>query len=390
MSDSSDRLSVIVPLITDYVAQNDLYTCTLISTHFYEIFNPLLWRSVNAQNQPFAHRYLNCLSMTQHSVGHYIRNVNLGDIRWTDQALTNLMHRARLLETLDLFNSRQLTDKSMQYLPYYCSNLTSLKLGKCQVTRLSFRALAQHCRQLTQLELICRTDVSPDTYSAIGRCHSLEELELDMDDGPMEQLLYGRRSRALDTSHMDAWDSPETTLDLTGLHGLKQLTIHRNTYGILDRVVKASETNGACCWPHLISLSLQAELGGVNDDTVVPMMKTLPGLKQLAVTDADLTDATLDAIATFQRDIIKIDVSFNRRFTPYGVRRLVRACPQLKWLNLAYCNIMMNDFLEAGQQCSGIVYRANRSYVALDHLDQESMDAIRLGSHSDDEEGESD
>ncbi|ORZ24001.1 hypothetical protein BCR42DRAFT_386862 [Absidia repens] len=58
----------------------------------------------------------------------------------------------------------------MQQLGYYSPNLTSLAMLHYPITQPSFRAMGQYCQQLTELQLIFKPDLRPETYSAIVDC----------------------------------------------------------------------------------------------------------------------------------------------------------------------------------------------------------------------------
>ncbi|CAO3593993.1 unnamed protein product [Absidia cylindrospora] len=360
--------SEIIWLIADRVHQEDLYACTLVSTRFYVIFNQLLWRTIVLENRTIADHFFDCLFKAQHPVGEYIRSIDSATFQWTDETLINLAHRARRLETLNLIECRQITDKSMQQLPYYCPNLISLIMLHGQITQLSFRALAQYCHQLTKLQLGFNLDLPPETYSAIVNC-PLEELGIYMPH--CERIL-------------DEWKSTKTTLDLTGLHGLKNLSIYGRPLDLLDRAITTSETNGSPCWPHLTSFSLK--YASVSNDIVVRALKTFPGLKHLELPHWHLTDATLDVIATFQPAITKVDLSFNNDLTYHGVRRLAQGCPQLTWMELTHCKIMVDDLPEAGKLCCRLRRSPCHPNCWVNYLDQEALDNIRFASHFSEED----
>jgi hypothetical protein len=150
--------------------------------------------------------------------------------------------------------------------------------------------------------------------------------------------------------------------------------------GMLEQVIQTTATT---YWPLLTFLSLNPRFQ-MTDDTLLSLLRCLPGLTHVQITCVRLGDATLDAMATCFPDLRELENSYNAHYglTAAGVRRLVGRCRHLTLIILAMCALTVADFPEAGPPCEEI-----HLHGVLHHLDQDAVTKVRLGA---DPEGNND
>ncbi|CAO3588401.1 unnamed protein product [Absidia cylindrospora] len=349
----------LLSLIVKYVDPGTLVRCTVVSSAFYEAAIRHLYRHIHSKGIGFLQ------SLVSSPVGQHIRSVSLGGFLWTDKTLLLLMQKTPCLDAITIDDGRWVTDASMQHVSFYWPHLKSLYLSKSPITSLSFHVLGQQCHQFIHLTLDRCPFLQAHTFLVDFAGSQLQSLALaiainQVDDGPLD--------------HKEAWlmDNDATTIDLTGLDALTKLHIHGPPFGIFHLAVLAH----SCCWPRLTSIYMD-ECFDILDDDLIPLLRLVPGLTHLTLKDGEFSDAVLDAIATYNPNLVELDISYNDQFTAQGIRDLVRRCHQLAWMTLSYCHIILDEISD--DRCSGSVVTFDNTYMALDHLDKHALDLIRRG-----------
>ncbi|CAO3588405.1 unnamed protein product [Absidia cylindrospora] len=352
----------LLSLIVKYVDAGTLVTCTVVSSAFYEAVIRQLYRHIHLTCHSKGIGFLE--SLVSSPVGQHLRSVSLGGFLWTDKTLLLLMEKAPSLDAITIDDGRWVTDASMQQVSSFWPHLKSLYLSKSPITQLSFHVLGQQCHQLIHLTLDRCPFLQAHTFLVHFAGSQLQYLALaiainEVDDGPLD--------------HKEAWlMDDDATIDLTGLHALTKLHIHGPPFGIFHLAV----IPGDCCWPRLTSIYMD-ECFDILDDDLIPLLRLVPGLTHLTLKDGEFSDAVLDAIATYNPNLVELDISYNDQFTAQGIRGLVRRCHQLVLVTLSYCHIILDEISD--DRCSGSVVTFDNTYMALDHLDKYALDLLRRG-----------
>ncbi|ORZ07167.1 hypothetical protein BCR42DRAFT_154821 [Absidia repens] len=363
----------IISLIIDDIPDRDLYTCALINKVFYATANPLLWRAPALENETKAHAFINCIMQARHPVGQYIRSLKLYS-KWTDADLLVLTLYAGQLEELCIFAGDWLTDQSLVYLAKDCPHLKTVYLHCPLITHQSIHALGQECKQLTELGLHHCSNLSPDIFASLMAC-PLKELYLCLDNNnTATSSFYEEEDRVM--------VDDETMKDLKRFDQLTHLTLDNIDPDWVSQLLLTSTE----CWAPLSSLVLK-NIFGMGDAPLVTFLQSHHDLTELQLSCVDLTDVTLDVIATMGfPHLTRLNLSSNPSITAQGVRHVVMQCPFLVSVELVLCHLLANEFPEAtGDACIGhnfwTIFTVGSEVQKVVHrLDQHAINTIRLGS----------
>ncbi|ORZ05247.1 hypothetical protein BCR42DRAFT_443852 [Absidia repens] len=302
-----------------------------------------------------------------HPMVKYMQELELYT-QWTDSPLMQLMSRVGpQLEKVTMFRGQLASGTCLQALACYWPRLTQLRLGYHNVTLDSMVAIAQHCPHLRDLLFFRCRHLSSNLFTpfveaaaANDRCARLEKIDLI-------------------TAGEDPPWTYQTVLDLAQFPMMTSFTINARPALIQDLLTTV-------IWPHLTHLELDCivEMGRDDDDDddgsgdalVIPFLQKHCQLKCVSLLAMSITNATLDAMATYLPDITGLDLRGNACLTVRGVRRLVRQSRHVAWVDLLGCNISSSEFPEA-------YYELDLDDPSIDselYLDPDGVDEIqRIG-----------
>ncbi|CAO3601120.1 unnamed protein product [Absidia cylindrospora] len=228
--------------------------------------------------------------------------------------------------------------------------------------------ISHHCHRLTLISFSRGCTFPANTFELLGATCPLQDIYVELD---------GMHDISDEDQHTAA---DKTALDLTRCHQLKRLSLSKAPTYFARRLLTLSSSSSSV-WPQLVTLVLHAD---VDDSHVIPLIKTHPNIKTLEFKKATaLTDATLDAIATYlPTTITKLGFKYSRNLTARGIYQLVRRCsPRLTLVGIKGCQIkptlfadvLGNDYPKRMENYSTLPY-----YCAYLHtLDQHVLDNIR-------------
>ncbi|ORZ07391.1 hypothetical protein BCR42DRAFT_426176 [Absidia repens] len=158
VDEASQRHPYLIDDSRPFDQRQDPYTCTLVNKRFHLEANPSLRQEPVLDVEPTnLQPLLDCLAATEQPLRYHTSRLLLKNTTCTDTELLLLMPHIRHLETLSIKNVDStndfspITDTSVQHLPRYCSQLTSLEIHNIHLSGATIRSIARHCRQLTEL-----------------------------------------------------------------------------------------------------------------------------------------------------------------------------------------------------------------------------------------------
>ncbi|KAI8988344.1 hypothetical protein BDF20DRAFT_813604 [Mycotypha africana] len=182
--------------------------------------------------------------------------------------------------------------------------------------------LGCHCRHITKLTL--------------ASCSNLTSISLlPFVDMPIEYL---------DLSGCKWLNASDTAYDISCLHSLTHLNLvccDTINHDFIRSMVTAT------CLSKLQEFSITGGATLIDDNAIIPFIKTHPHVRGLFLLECAITDATLEAIATHMSfSLHHLDLSFCRHLTANGVRHLISHCHHLRLLGLKSCGLTQHDFPE--------------------------------------------
>lgn len=335
----------IISLICSLLEQPEKYNCIYVNKELYSASIPELWREPTLPSTKALHQLIKCLHHSKHQRGDYIRVIRLGCfVGINDEELLSLLPLIPNLEVLELRQAEQLTDKSLIPVSRYCKQLKQFGVKRALATYRTMHYLGG-CVELQRLTLAACPNLTPMALLPFAHL-------------PIEHL---------DLSGCKWLTASDTARDLCSLEHLTSLSL------ICCDVISADflhQLTGALI--HLQDFSITGN-AVIEDDAVIPFLKTHPNLHGLFLLECAITDATLKAIGQYLPNLHHLDISFCTRVTTHGVRDLVFQCPHLKLLGVKYCGIVAHDFPEL-----------QIDEIELDTLNYIKLDQIR--NHHQEEE----
>lgn len=96
-----------------------------------------------------------------------------------DETLIELIQNNRNLQTLDVFDCKNLTDASIFAVAQNCHNLQTLCLSCGEnITDRSIMAMAQNCSNLKNLKFSCKGITDASVVALVQKCPNLQDLEI--------------------------------------------------------------------------------------------------------------------------------------------------------------------------------------------------------------------
>ncbi|CAO3588583.1 unnamed protein product [Absidia cylindrospora] len=128
---------------------------------------------------------------------------------------------------------------------------------------------------------------------------------------------------------------------------LKNFRLDTTATPVFITHVLTTTVNQMALWRDTLTcLILTGSCGPDARRNLIPFIETHPGLKELELREASLTDVTLDAIHTHLPDVRKLIVSSNPALTSQGIRRVVWHCRSLTMLSFKWCGMTAEQFPE--------------------------------------------
>ncbi|ORZ05598.1 hypothetical protein BCR42DRAFT_178149 [Absidia repens] len=327
--------SELISSILSYVDKQDLCKCSLVDKSFYKATLPLLWQKLTIDNQGTLHTMTRILEASTSSssatvLGELVRSVTIKALLSDDDLLAFIKH-VPLITHLSLKKAYYISDDSLVQVPGLVPHLTHLDIYRADITQRSMEAIG-HC-PLQQLTLIRCDDLESNMFASLTRCSStLTSLDISY------RSLHG-----LETPDM----AQQAVANLMALHHLTYFHIYCRPEQDSSPFINAlfDDVPFMAPWPELTSLDLYP-CRDVTDTMAIALLQAQPKLTHVGLCDSQITDKTLDAIATCLPEVVKVDVTCNPGITPDGLRRLVKTCRKLEIVYCYSCEIYPEDFPE--------------------------------------------
>ncbi|CAO3601078.1 unnamed protein product [Absidia cylindrospora] len=365
-------------------SKHGLYNCTLINKTFHQVANPLLWRTLEINNDA-ATRIITCLQSVPNSSlggGRFVRHLVLCMTLWTDDEFLLVMQHTTHLERLSMNTPINITDRSLKHLPRHCPRLNDLELTIVPIAQPTMDALGQHCHQLTRLTLHDCNDLGPDTFSSLMPC-PLTCLNIE---GPPAGLTTTTKVIKDLVSH--------------GFDQLTHLTLGNSKFDDINNEFISNLLSLAATpdtWPRLTHLWISCYIprdrdtiyghGAFASGLVRFLQSHGGGLEHLGLVSGQYNDSVLDAIGAIRPPpprLTSLSLVASKKITARGVRRLVQQWPMLSSVSLGSCLKMTLDKFPEVTNNNDIIHfpigsSSTRSQVQ--RLDEEATRMIRQGSN---------
>ncbi|CAO3596646.1 unnamed protein product [Absidia cylindrospora] len=230
------------------------------------------------------------------------------------------------LKTLTIQGAQNVTDATLQYLGRHCPHLISLILRNCQITQQSLHALGQYCHQLRGIHLGKCHDLDAGVFAALVSC-------------PLEKLIFTSCTiNGLD----DRRTMEAIVMDLAKFHYLKHLEIEHFHSDFVKQIIMHANA-----WLHLTHLRLEFATK-IHDEDAIEFIEAHPHLEHLDLIDSQITNKTLNVIASSLPRIKTVNLTSTLNITYHGIRRFVRHSQgQLSYVHLSYCLVKAARIPEA-------------------------------------------
>ncbi|ORZ05596.1 hypothetical protein BCR42DRAFT_427947 [Absidia repens] len=326
--------SELISSILSYVDKQDLFTCSLVDKSFYKTTLSLLWQELEIDTQDTLHTMTRILEASTSSssatvLGELVRSVTI-NARLSDDDLLAFIKLVPLITDLSLVKASQISDDSFVQVPDLVPHVTHLYLCAADITQRSMEAIAHW--PLQQLTLIFCEDLESNMFTSLTRCSStLASLDI------RNCSLHGLETP--DTAQQAA-------ANLMTLHHLTYFHIYcpSHDYSPFTTALFV-DLPSITPWPELTYLNL-SPCHDVTDSMVIALLQAQPKLTQVGLCDSRITDKTLDAIATYLPEVVKVDVMLSPDITADGLRRLVKTCRKLTIVYFYSCEIYPCHFPE--------------------------------------------
>ncbi|RCI00867.1 F-box and leucine-rich repeat protein 4 [Rhizopus stolonifer] len=343
----------IISLICTLLKQPEKYNCIFVNKEFHDAAIPELWREPILPTTTVLKKLIRCLKISRYQRGECIRTIKLGyKVSLNDDELLALIQLVPNLEVLELRKADELTDKSIKHVSRYCAQLKSFGVTNALITYRSahYLGLCQHLKKLT-----------------LASCPNLSSMAL--------LPFVSHKIEYLDLSGCKWLNVTDTAYDLASFQYLTHLNLVCCDVINTDFIHHITEHP---CLTHLQDFSLT---GGavIEDIAIIPFVRTHPNIRGLFLLECAITDHTLDAIATHLPLLHNLDLSFCRRLTAQGVRRLISNCHNLRLLGLKDCGMIQNNFPEIP---STIFPAITENYPHLNTLSYVELGYIRAAQET--------
>eukprot|EP00899_Mesostigma_viride_P003050 jgi/Mesvir1/12746/Mv20421-RA.1 len=282
-----------------------------------------------------------------------------------DQGVRAVADSCRGLQRLAVTHCRGVTDASIVAVAQHCRELTELRAHTTKVKDVGIIALVQSCPRLHFLEVHHR--VSAAALLEVARhCPQLEHLLFGMDvTDEVISLLAANcpQLKWLDTRAQ--LNDDRMRVLAAGCGGLTHLL---RCWGITDVGVSTIASN---C-PLLEHLEV-ARCEGVTDASITLLARGCPRLQHLSVAECGrVTDAGIIAVAESCMGLRDLYVQ-KTGVTSAGILAIAAGCHELRNLDMAHCRIDEKSLVAIARGCPKLEYV---NVVATRSVTKESVAAI--------------
>ncbi|KAI8384248.1 uncharacterized protein BYT42DRAFT_561878 [Radiomyces spectabilis] len=343
----------LLSLILTFLDQSDCYACALVSKQFYAASIPVLWRAPVLHHSALA-QFFHCLEQAQPKLGTFVRLFRIDSPYVLDDRTCLLLLRSvPNLETLLIYESQDLTDKSLSQLSRYCPQLEELYLDGVNISYRSIHHLSL-CRHLRKLTLQSCPNLLPITLFPLANC-------------PIEYL---------DIASSRWLDAENTAFDLRSFHHLTHLDVVccRSVCSRFLHHISTPHEDGTMPLANLRYFSVGGS-DDIDDEALITFVQSHARLEQLTILMCAVTDLSLGAIQRLS-NLRHLDISYCVGVTANGVRQVVHACPLLEMIGLKNTGILKTDFPE-------VDFSQQQPWSMgplIDRLEIEQVESVRVAS----------
>ncbi|XP_059428263.1 F-box/LRR-repeat protein 3 isoform X1 [Corylus avellana] len=241
------------------------------------------------------------------------------------------------LRELSLSKCSGVTDGGLSYLVIKQKDLRKLDITCCRkITDVSISHIANSCTALSSLKMELCTLVPREAFVLIGRCHSLEELDLtdnEIDDEGLKSISTCCKLSSLKLGLcLNITDEGLAHVGMCCV-GLKELDLYRCA-GITDSGILAIARG--CPGLEIINLAYCKE---ITDDSLISLSKC----SKLDTIESrgcpHITSSGLAEIAARCKQLTKLDIKKCYKIDDAGMIPLAHFSQNLKQINLSYSSV---------------------------------------------------
>lgn len=191
-------------------------------------------------------------------------------------------------------------------------------------------------RKCSVKDIMCRDGISRGVVRRFVRsCPGLLSLDLTDCSSVNDVLLgyIGKYCEDLVTIRLDGCTRITDTgiLSIAGNRNLEVISLYNCfhiTHDAINRMIQL------CPHIYIIDLSL---IPSVNDSTISHLVQACPDLENILLAETNITDASIQMIATYCPSLTVLNVSFNDKITYPAISKLLSSCIHLNMLVLENC-----------------------------------------------------
>ncbi|KAF5476348.1 hypothetical protein F2P56_008075 [Juglans regia] len=228
----------------------------------------------------------------------------------TDYGLSYLVTKQKDLKKLDITCCRKITDVSISHIANSCTSLRSLRMESCTLVPREVFVLIGRCRSLEELDLT-DNEIDDEGLKSISTCCKLSSLKLGICLNITDEGL----------SHVGM-----------SCAGLKELDLYRCT-GITDLGILAIAHG--CPGIEMINIAYCKE---ITDSSFISFSKCSK-LNTIESRGCHITSLGVAAIAAGCKQLIKLDVKKCYEIDDVGMISLAYSSQNLKQINLSYSSV---------------------------------------------------
>lgn len=256
-----------------------------------------------------------------------------------DGALSALLTRCGLLETLNVSHCPAIGNSWLKSLPSCCPELTSLDLSHCpNISGEGLEPAASGLNKLSSLALAGEYVTDREIQALIPSAHRIEHLVLSRTSEKLSaKALYQlfESMPNLRTLQCDECSS------FSGEHleALAQYCPHLVSLNVSGNKVSDRGITLLSKGCHQLEQLYLADCKGVSDASVTYLSEECPHLRELSLCRTSLTYKSLESIAQNSHFLRSLDLSGCKEIRDHGVRMLLQHSTKLRQLSLDECRI---------------------------------------------------
>jgi len=279
-----------------------------------------------------------------------LTNINFGGCNISVGAFAQLIQNCPKLTQIALQGCIGITDTGLTNLSRFCPNLTSLNLSECsRITGAAFATLVQSCQNLSTLKLH-KCDVTDDWFSnTFCNCSSLTKLDLTGCSGISDEAFPDLARIFLNLTSLNITACSISDIGVMYLaDGLPLLS------SFCLRACNISDQSLAFLanCPDLMELNLW---GCQITDAGLSHVKNWENLTSLNIGNcAKISEEGLGVLARTRPSLMTLSVWSNNSLTNSGLMMLANKLSKLVSLNLGECNIGDSSLVHLGTACPNL------------------------------------